>query len=53
MDEESFKRMLTEAAFDAGVTLREIEVRRQSCDHPILWGIPETNYLKFFIFQVV
>ena len=21
-------------------------------DHPILWGVPETNYLKFYIFQV-
>ena len=22
-------------------------------DHPILWGVPETNYLKFFLFQVI
>ena len=53
MDEENFKRMLLEAATDAGVSLRQIEIRLQACDHPILWGVPETNYLKFFIFQVV
>ena len=22
-------------------------------DHPILWNVPETDYLKFYIFQVV
>ena len=48
-----FEQMLKEAAFDAGVSLRQIEVRQQSCDHPILWNVPETDYLKFYIFQVV
>ena len=48
-----FRKMLAEAAADAGVQLRQIEERRQSPDHPILWGVPETEYLKFFIFQVV
>ena len=33
--------------------LRQIEVRQQAPDHPILWGVPETNYLKFFLFQVI
>ena len=37
----------------SGVQLRQIEERRQSPDHPILWGVPETEYLKFLIFQVV
>jgi len=53
MSEENFRKMLTEASLDAGVSLRQIEVRQQGCDHPILWGVPETNYLKFFIFQIV
>lgn len=48
-----FCRMLREAAADAGVQLRQIEARRQSPDHPILWGVPETEYLKFYLFQVV
>ena len=52
-EEEKFAAMLHYAARDAGVRLRQIEARQQSCDHPILWGVEETNYLKFFLFQVV
>ena len=51
--EELFIKMLRSAARDAGVQLRQIEARQQCADHPILWGGDETNYLKFFIFQVV
>ena len=51
--EELFMKMLRSAARDAGVQLRQIECRQQCADHPILWGVEETNYLKFFIFQVV
>lgn len=51
--EELFIKMLRSAAHDAGVQLRQIEARQQCADHPILWGVEETNYLKFFIFQVV
>ena len=52
-EEEKFTAMLHAAARDAGVRLRQIEARQQSCDHPILWGVEETNYLKFYLFQVV
>ena len=52
-EEEKFQAMLRSAAHDAGVRLRQIEARQQSCDHPILWGVEETNYLKFYLFQVV
>jgi len=45
--------MLRDAAQDAGVQLRQIEARRQAPDHPILWNVPETEYLKFYLFQVV
>ena len=51
--EELFLKMLRSAAKDAGVQLRQIEARQQACDHPILWGVEETNYLKFYLFQVV
>ena len=51
--EELFLKMLRSAAKDAGVQLRQIEARQQCCDHPILWGVEETDYLKFFLFQVV
>ena len=53
MTDELFRKMLFDAAKDAGVQLRQIENRRQSPDHPILWGVPETEYLKFYLFQVV
>ena len=53
MPAERFERMLRSAAADAGVELRQIEARTQSSDHPILWNVPETDYLKFYLFQVV
>jgi len=48
-----FERMLRAAARDAKVELRQIEARQQSPDHPILWNVPETDYLKFYLFQIV
>ena len=53
MTEDLFCEMLRSAAFDANVSLRQIEARQQAPDHPILWNVPETNYLKFYLFQVV
>ena len=53
MTDELFRKMLHDAAEDAGVQLRQIEGRQQAGDHPILWNVPETDYLKFYIFQVV
>ncbi len=53
MKNELFMDMLKEAAAEASVSLRQIECRQQSADHPILWNVPETDYLKFYVFQVV
>lgn len=53
MDSERFLKMVKSAADDAGVTLRLIEARKQSPDHPILLGVEETDYLKFYLFQVI
>ena len=53
MPSEQFEKMLRSAALDAGVELRQIEARQQAPDHPILWNVPETDYLKFYLFQVV
>lgn len=53
MTDALFRKMLHFAAADAGVSLRQIEARQQSPDHPILWNVPETDYLKFYIFQIV
>ncbi len=53
MTDTYFKQMLHNAAEDAGVSLRQIEERKQGPDHPILWNVPETDYLGFYIFQIV
>ena len=53
MPSERFVPMLRAAALDTGVELRQIEARQQAPDHPILWNVPETDYLKFYLFQVV
>jgi len=53
MPSAQFEKMLRAAAQDAGVELRQIEARQQAPDHPILWNVPETDYLKFYLFQVV
>ncbi len=53
MSSVQFEQMLRNAASDAQVSLRQIEVRQQAADHPVLWNVPETDYLKFYLFQVV
>ncbi len=53
MSEELLRETIVEAARDAGRTLRQVEFRTQSADHPILMTSDETYYLKFFVFQVV
>lgn len=53
MKDGIFRQMLHNAAADAGVQLKQVEVRQQAPDHPILWNVPETDYLKFYIFQVI
>ncbi|MCC8044164.1 MAG: class I SAM-dependent rRNA methyltransferase [Clostridiales bacterium] len=53
MPDELFIKILHSAAADAGVQLRQIEARQQAPDHPILWNVPETDYLKFYLFQVI
>lgn len=53
MSNELFVKMLHSAAADAGVQLKQIEIRQQCRDHPILWNVPETDYLKFYLFQIV
>ena len=52
MSEALFEKAVASAAYDAGRSLRQIEKRTQAPDHPVLWGVPETYYLKFYIFQV-
>ena len=53
MTEQLFEQMLRDAAQDAHVQLRRIEYRQQAPDHPVLYNVPETEYLKFYLFQIV
>ena len=53
MTYELFTQMIRQAAASAHVTLRQVEFREQSPDHPILWAAEESYYLKFYIFQVI
>lgn len=53
MTRDLLAQAIAEAAHDANVQLRQVEERQQAPDHPILWGVPESHYLDFFIFQVV
>lgn len=53
MRNDDFKKMLLSAAKDAGVSLKLIEERRAAPDHPVAMAIEETDYLKFYLLQVV
>ena len=51
--EEAYKKAIYEASIKAGVTLKQVSASGPSPDHPETIGIPETKYLKFFIFQII
>ena len=53
MPKDEFYRLVLEAACDAGRQLRLVEERGQAKDHPVLAGVPETEYLKCLVFQVL
>lgn len=53
MSEAMLLEIVAEASLDAGRTVRVLERRTQSQDHPILLTVPETHYLKCLILQVL
>ena len=53
MPRDEFRNMLSEAAAEAGVSIRIIEERHAAPDHPVLPNVPETEYLKFFMVQII
>ena len=53
METANFEKMLREAAQEASVTLKQVSVTQQNADHPILWTMEETSYLKYYIFQII
>ena len=53
MPKEEFEKMLVDAANDAGVGIRIIEQRGAAMDHPVMPAVKETEYLKFFLLQII
>lgn len=47
-----FMEFVVDAAADAGVSLRTIDTFMQSPDHPILPEVPETEYLRGYLFEI-
>ena len=50
---ESFRELLLDAAGDVGRAIKLVSRTGQSADHPILLGMPETEYLKCFVLQIM
>ena len=48
-----FKAVIVDAAADAHKTVRLVETLTQSPDHPVLLAVPETEYLRGFLLQVM
>lgn len=53
MENALFEKMLKEAAEKENVVLRQIVISQQNADHPVVWTMDETSYLKFYVFQVL
>jgi len=47
-----FLEIIQMAAKDARKKIRQVSFRSQSPDHPIVWNMENTNYLKFLIAEV-
>lgn len=48
-----FEKMLIEASKESGRIVRYVEIKTQAPDHPALLSAEETQYLKFFVLQVI
>jgi len=53
VDAALFEQIAVEASVDARCVLRRVSLLRQSPDHPVIPAIPETEYLKGFVYEVV
>jgi 23S rRNA (cytosine1962-C5)-methyltransferase len=50
---ELFLQVIDMAAKDARRKIRQVTFQTQSSDHPIVWNMENTHYLKFLIVQVL
>lgn len=49
---EHFREVINDATVDAKKTLRQLAIYTQAADHPIISTLPETEYLKGFLFEL-
>jgi len=49
---EMFLETIRMAARDAGRKIRQVVYQAQSPDHPVVWGLDNTHYLKFLIVEI-
>jgi len=52
VNREAFMEMINDSAVDAKKTLRQLETYSQGADHPIITTLPETEYLKGWLFEL-
>jgi 23S rRNA (cytosine1962-C5)-methyltransferase len=48
-----FQQTIEMAAHDVRRKIRQVTFQTQSADHPVIWGMENTEYLKFLIVQVM
>jgi 23S rRNA (cytosine1962-C5)-methyltransferase len=53
MSEQMFLEIIADAARDARRRVQLVEKRMQASDHPVLFAVPETYYLKCVIARVI
>jgi 23S rRNA (cytosine1962-C5)-methyltransferase len=49
---ELFLEIIQNAALDARRKIKQVSFQYQAPDHPVLWGVENTQYLKFLVAQV-
>jgi len=52
VSDELFREVIADAAVDAKRTLRQLIRFGQAADHPVLLNLPETEYLRGFLFEL-
>jgi len=50
---ELFQQVIDMAAKDARRKVRQVTFQTQSADHPVMWQMENTQYLKFLIAQII
>ena len=52
VNDELFREVIADAAVDAKKTLRQLVRFGQAADHPVILNLPETEYLRGYLFEL-